>query len=287
MNEEQARTDEIEEFVRQAATLGVEERWEESFDLLVEALESHGDDPSLLCWAGIAAQRLGADGEAYDFFRRTLALQPDDPFLLASAGSGLAVFDDPDAETALRLAALTAPDLAFARAAYGSYLAREGMFGEALDELGAARALAGDDVGIRTELAIAYVLSARLESGLGELEEALSHDSDNAWLRTLLGLVLIELKRYEEAAEELHRAAMERPEDVEAQLLAALASAGEGWDDEAWNALARAEAAAGAVELDLVREVEESLEAGGEAATALLRQDLGPSILRERLLQRG
>jgi Flp pilus assembly protein TadD len=276
----------LEDAIRQAASLGDEERWDEARDLLRETLEDAPDDPALFCWLGIASQRLGADGEAYEYFRRCLAQQPSDPFLLASAGSGLAALDDPEAESVLRLAALSGPQDPFARATYGAYLAREGLFAEAIRELEAARGLDPADGSVRAELAVAMLLAGRTEEGTAELEEAMGLVPDDAWLRGLFGLALIEAGRSEEAAEELHRAATERPDDVEVQLLSALSSAEQGWEDEAWNALARAEQAAEAVDRELLHEVEEAVEAGDEAASDFLRGHLAPSLLRERLLQR-
>jgi hypothetical protein len=116
--------------------LGEEERWEEMATLLAETLEEEEDDPYLLCWLGVAEGELGNDGAAYDAFRRCVELEPSDPNILALAGAGLAEFDDPDAETALRAAALSAPDLPLARLNYGAYLARAGMHEEALEQLG-------------------------------------------------------------------------------------------------------------------------------------------------------
>ena len=276
-----------EAIVAEAQALGEEERWDEAHSLLVGALEEQGDSALLLCWAGIASQRLGNDSEAYDFFRRTLAKQPEDPFILAAAGSGVALFDDPDAEGALRMAALTAPTFPFARAAYGAYLAREGLFAEAVAELEAARALAPEDADVQADLGMTYILAGRADDGLGALEEALALRSDDGWLRGVYGLALVEARRTEEGAEQLHRAAAERVEDVELQLLSALSSAGEGWSDEAWNALARAQAAADASDHELIQEVEDVLGEGDEDAVVLLRDDIGPSLLRERLLQRA
>jgi tetratricopeptide (TPR) repeat protein len=284
--ENEIRTGEEEAIVAEAQTLGEEERWEEAHSLLVEALEEHGDSALVLCWAGISAQRLGNESEAYDFFRRALALQPEDPFVLSAAGSGVALFDDPDAEGALRMAALTAPDFPFARAAYGAYLAREGLFAEAVAELEAARGLAPEDADVQADLGMAYLLAGRPDDGLGTLEEALAMRPDDGWLRGLYGLALVEARRTEEGAEQLHRAAAERVEDVELQLLCALASAGEGWADEAWNAVARAEAAADSSDREMIEEVEEAIEEGDEAIS-ILRDDLAPSLLRERLLQRA
>jgi tetratricopeptide (TPR) repeat protein len=131
----------VDALVAEAESLGAEERWDQAQTLLLEALPDHPHDALLLCWLGIASERLGEEGEAYDFFRRCLSEEPSDPFILAAAGSGVAMYDDPGAEAALRLAAITAPGFPFARSAYGAYLAREGLFDEALRELSAARDL--------------------------------------------------------------------------------------------------------------------------------------------------
>ncbi|MBV9772673.1 MAG: hypothetical protein JO040_01905 [Gemmatimonadetes bacterium] len=276
----------LDETLEQAASLGDEGRWEEARDLLLEELEEHAEDPALLCLLGIASRELGEDGEAYEFFRRTLAAQPQDAIILATAGNGVAVYDDPDAESALRLAAITAPDVAFVRVSYGAYLAREGLFADAIRELEAARELGGDEPGVRAELAIAYLLAGRTEDGTAELEEALSIDPHDSWLRGIYGMALLEAGKTEEAAEALHDFAEERPEDMEGQLVYALAAAAEGWDDQAWNALARAELSAEEADMALVQEVEERIEAGAEEARAFLHRELAPSVLRERLLQR-
>jgi Flp pilus assembly protein TadD len=285
--DDEARGAAIEGIVAQAQSLAEDELWDQAHAVLTQALEEHGDDPLLLVWAGLAAQRVGEEGEAYEMFRRALALEPQDPFVLASAGSGLAAVDDPEAERALRLAALTAPDFPFARAAYGSYLAREGLFDDAIAELEAARRLAPDDPSVHTELGIALLLAARTQEGLDALEEALSRASGDSWLRGLYGLALVDAGRGEEGAEQLHQAAEERDEDVEVQLIAALAMAAEGWEDPAWEALARAGQAADSSDRELIAEVEDRVEAGADAAGEFLRQDLGPSLLRERLLQRA
>ncbi|MFL5538965.1 MAG: tetratricopeptide repeat protein [Longimicrobiaceae bacterium] len=275
----------VDALVAEAESLGAEERWDQAQTLLLEALPDHPRDPLLLCWLGIACERMGEESEAYDFFRRCLAEEPADPFILAAAGSGVAMYDDPDAEGALRLAAITAPQFPFARSAYGSYLAREGLFDDALRELTAARDLAPDDAAIRAELGVAMLLAKRTEEGVTELEEALAR-SDDAWLRGLYALALLETGRSEEGAEHLYKASRERLDDVEIHLLSALASAAEGWDEEAWAAVARAEDAADAVDRALVQEVEEAVGDGADAARDFLREHLGPSLLRERLHQR-
>lgn len=279
-----ART--VEDMVAEAQSLGSDDRWDDARDLLLEALPDHEENALLLCWLGIASERLGEDSAGYEFFRRALATQPLDPFILAAAGTGVSMFDDPDAETALRLAAVTAPDFPFARSAYGSYLAREGLFDDALKELSAARDLAPDDGAIRAELGVAMLLAGKTEAGIAEVEEALSH-AEESWLRGLYGLALLETSRTEEGAEQLAQVSRERLDDLEIHLLSALASAAEGWEDEAWGAIARAEEAAEALDADMIREVEEAVGDGPEAARDFLREQLGPLLLRDRLQQRG
>ena len=126
-----------------------------------------------------------------------------------------------------------------------------------------------------------------MQEGLDALEEALSRVPGDSWLRGLYGLALVDAGRGEEGAEQLHQAAEERDEDVEVQLIAALAMAAEGWEDPAWEALARAGQAADSSDRELIAEVEDRVEGGADAAGEFLRQDLGPSLLRERLLQRA
>ena len=278
-------TADVEAVLAQALELGEEGRWDEMATLLSETLEQEEDDPYLLCWLGVAEGELGNDGAAYEAFRRCVELDPSDPHVLALAGAGLAGFDDPDAETALRAAALSAPDLPLARLNYGAYLSRAGMHDEALEQLRAARELTPDDPIVRAELGAAHVLRGAREDALGELEEALVLAPDDSWTRLLHGLVLVEMDRMEPAAEELVRAARERDYDAEAMVLGALASAAMDWLDPAEELLARAEYAAEGVDASMLQEAETAIRSGPEAAGRMLRRSLGPSALRERLQQ--
>jgi len=275
----------IEETINDALSLGEEGRFEEMAQLLAEALEQEPDEPYVLGWLGVAERELGNDGAAYEYFKRCVAAEPVDPQLLALAGAGLAAFDDPDAEATLRAAALTGPDLAVTRLQYGAYLAREGMFGEALEQLNAAALIDADDPVIQGELGIAHALKGDLDAAATAMERALALAEDDSWTRLLLGLVYAELGRGEEAAEALLRAAEERPQDAEAQLLAALAAAAARWDDAAQDALARAGFAEEGADAALQSEVEERLAAGAEAAAAFLRETIGPSTMHDRLTQ--
>jgi tetratricopeptide (TPR) repeat protein len=275
----------VEEILRQAFELGEDGRWEEMAELLGRALDDEEDDPYLLCWLGVAESELGNDGAAYETFRKCVEQDPHDPTILAIAGSGLAQFDDPDAEAALRAAALSAPDLPVARLNYGAFLARAGLFDEALEQLAAARQLTPDDPVVRAELGAAHVLRRDLAAGLAELEEALALAPDDSWTRVLYGLVLVEMDRMEEAAEELIRAARERDDDAEAIILASLAAAATRWEDAAEDLLAKAEYAVEGVEASTLEEAESAVRGGEEAARHLLRQAVGPTALRNRLSQ--
>jgi predicted Zn-dependent protease len=270
----------------EASSLAEDGRWGEAFDLLREEEADHPDDATLLCMLGVTARESGVRTIAYDYFRRCLAQDPVDPVVLTTAGQAIAEWDDADAERVLRLAAMTAPGLASARLNYGAYLTREGLFDAALPELEAARDLEPDDVAIRWELGVAFFLSGRAAAGLDELEVAVQGSPDDSWMQAVYGLALVVAGRFEEAAEQLHAASTARAEDWEIHVAAALAAAGEEWEDEAWAAISRADLAPGADDA-VIREAEELVEEGAEAAREFLRDELAAPVLRERLLSRG
>ncbi len=274
----------VEDVLREALALGEEERWEEMAQTLAAALDEQPDEPFLLCWLGVAEQEIGNDGAAYEYFKRCLAAEPMDPHLLALAGAGLAAFDDPEAASALRAAVLTAPELPVARLQYGAYLAREGMYDQALEQLQEALRLSPEDPSIVGELATARALKGDLAAAVVGFEEALALAPDDSWTRTLLGLALVQLGRTEEAAEELWRAAEDRDDDPEVQVAAALAAAVVGWEEAAYNALARAEYSAEGADATLLQEANERVAAGPDRAGAMLRDAVAPSMLRERLM---
>lgn len=276
----------VESTLQEAMALGEEGRWEDMARLLTDATHNEEEpDAYLLCWLGVAERELGNETAAYEAFKRCIAADPVDPNLLAMAGSGLAAFHDPEAERALRAAALTGADVAFTRLSYGAYLAREGVFEEAIEHLGAAVRLEPDDPGAQSELGIAYALKGDHEKAAGAMERTLELAPDDSWTRLLLGLIYTELEDWEQAAEALVQAAEERPEDGEAQILAALAAATVGWDDAAQDVLARAEYAAEGVDPDLITEAEEAVESGRSQARELLVDTLAPAALHERLAQ--
>lgn len=278
---------EVAELLEKGLDFAEEERWDEMADHLRDGLERHANDPYLLCWLGIAERELGLEGVAAERFRQALEQEPRDPVLLATAGNALAAFDDPAAEGALRTAALLAPDLPQARWMYGAWLAREGMFEEALAELEVACNLAPDDGVILTERGTALALSGRMEEAAVFFAEAAASDPDDSWARMLLGLAYLESEDLASAVPELEEGARLREEEAEAQLLAALALVAVGEEDRGWEMLERARLLVDQELADMVEilEVEEQLEAGAEAAERFLLQTMAPIAFRQRLMQ--
>ncbi len=272
--------------LKRALNMGEDGDWQGMADTLLEALEDDPDDPVILCWLGTAERELGLEGVAYERFRRCLAGQPEDPLILATAGTALASFDDPEAEPALRAAAKLAPNLSAVRWRYGAFLSREGLFDDALRELDAARESAPEDPTIRFERAVALGLKGDLDEAAEELEACLELEPSHDWALLVLGLVRVELGEVDAAALALVEGARERPEDVEAQCLAALALAGLGRDGEAYEMVERARMRAEGAHKSLVAEVEERVEEGSDEALAFLHGAMAPSTLRERFMAR-
>jgi tetratricopeptide (TPR) repeat protein len=276
----------LEQLLGRAQALAEEGDWEGMAEFLRDHLTDFEEEPAAHCWLGVAERELGLSGVAYERFKRALALDPTDPYVLATAGNGVAAFDDPDAERALRTAALTAPQLALARHLYGAYLTREGFLEEGLGELRAARELDREDPQIAYELGVAHELSGDHDAAADALADAVRLDPEDGWVRTVFGLVLLEAGRLEEGVGELISGARIAEEDVDAQLAAALAAAAIEHDGAAYEMLERGRLNALAEDLALVTAVEERIDAGASAARAMLSEDFAPDLLRSRLQER-
>ena len=276
----------VESLLRQALDLGEEGDWDGMARELTEALEDAVGDPTLLCWLGVAEWELGLTGSAYERFREALAQEPEDPFVLTTVGNGLAHFDDPDAEAALRSASVMAPDLPLARWQFGAYLSREGLFDDAMRELGAASELAPEDPIIAYEVGVTLALQGRFEQSLDAFARSVDLDPGEGWVQIVMGLVEAELDRMEEAARDLSEGARLCPQDVEAQLLSALAAEAAGWEDLAYEMVERGRQGSLQGDLPLLEGVEARLSEGAESAKTFLLQELVPGALRERLMSR-
>ncbi len=272
--------------LERAITLADQADWTGAAELLRDHLEDFDDDSAVYCWLGVAERELGMEGIAYERFKRALALDPDDPYILATAGNGIAYFDDPDAEQALRAAALIAPHVAIGRLMYGAYLAREGFHEDALRELSAAREIDPDDAQIVYELGVAHALADDHDAANDALADAVRLAPEDGWARVVFGLTLLEAGRVEEATGELTSGARLREDDVDAQLAAALAAAATGREGIAYEMLERARLRAIEGDVVLVTAVEDRLDGGHEAAASMLNDDLAPDMLRMRLRER-
>jgi len=273
------------QLLERAHTLADEGDWTAVAELLRENLADFDDDPAVHTWLGVAERELGMEGVAYERFKRALALEPTDPYVLATAGSGIAAFDDADAERALRTAALTAPEVSLARLMYGAYLAREGFVDDGVKELQAAREIDPDDAQIAYELGVGLALAGRADQAADAIGDAVRMDPEDGWVRTVFGLVLLEAGRPDEAAGELISGARLAPDDVDAQVAAALAAAANGLEDVAWEMLERARLIAVEGDLVLVDDVEDRIDAE-DAASSMLTEDFAPNMLRSRLRER-
>jgi Flp pilus assembly protein TadD len=260
--------------------------WGPAADVLRANVADFADEASLHCALGVAERELGNDGVAYECFKKALSLQPEDPYVLATAGNGVARFDDPDAMEALKSAALLAPDVPLTRMLYGAYLAREGFPDWAVEQLEAARELDEADPQIRYELGVAHALSGKTSRAADSLGEAVQLEPGDGWMRMVYGLVLLADDRLDEAAVELIEGARLSPEDVEGQLLAALAAGATEFDGVAFEMLERGRMRALEGDAELIDSAEEHIDAGPEAAASFLEDEVQREALRVRLMER-
>ena len=274
------------EFLAQALQLGERRDWAGMAEHLRELLEAHPEQAAVLCWLGVAEHELGLDGVAYERFKQCLAVGPDDPHVMATAGAGIARFDDTDAESALRTAAIMAPKLAFARCMYGAYLAREGFAEESLRELDEALALAPEDPEVLLERGVALALAGRMDEATESFWLAFEAEPGDGWPMILSGLVELESDRPEDALAHLVCACDLRPEDVDAHVLAALCASVSGDDDRAYGLVERARMAAAGADLAVIETVADRIEEGPDATRAHLMETVLPGALRESLMIR-
>jgi tetratricopeptide (TPR) repeat protein len=275
----------LDQDLARALDLGDEGDWAGMADRLGVLLNDYPEDPRVLCWLGVAERGVGLETSAYDRFRACLSLDPTDPYVLAIAGMGLARYDDPDAETALRNAAVVGPSLVQARVAYGGYLAREGMLDDAMIHLDAALELAPDDPDVLMERGVALALSGRHDEAAESFHAAWELEQDDGWARSLAGLAELEAGRYEEAVGDLMAAAALRPDDVDIALTAALAASAIGYDDLAYEALESARMRAEGLDASEVSAAEDLIDEGAEATRRFLAQEFLPGLYRRRLME--
>ena len=160
------------------------------------------------------------------------------------------------------------------------------MLEDGLAELTAARDLDPDDAGVRYERGVGLALAGRRGEAIEELYRSVELDAADGWAHVVLGLLLSDEDRAEEAAGVLEEGARLRADDIEAQLLAALAAAAIGSDDTAFEMVERARQWAEGADRALVDEVESRLDEGAAESAAWLAEQLGPAALRDRMMTR-
>lgn len=277
------RSDELQAALLEATRLSDEGQDMEALEVVLAAEKGREEDPTLLCMIGALAAQLGSEGMAVDYFTRCVDQAPTDVEVLIVAGAGLAAVGDPAAEPALRLAALTAPANPAARSNYGTFLVRNGLVEQGIEELEQARTLDPDDADIRRSLGVAYLLQGRAAESLDELESAVEADSDNPDGRLLWGLALLTSGDLSHAAEALYPLGEAIPQDGIVQLILALTFRLEGWEEEAWVAFGRAGEADPPIDAASLREVEDAIADEDNAAREILFDELAPMTLRERM----
>ncbi|NNM31779.1 MAG: hypothetical protein HKO53_01855, partial [Gemmatimonadetes bacterium] len=193
----------VDTLLDRALRLAEEQDYAGMVQILETGVEEHPEEALLLCWLAFARREGGDESGAYELFRAVLAMEPEDPWVLATAGAAVARLDDPDAEGALRSAALMAPDLPFARLMYGAFLIREGLAQDGIRELQAAAALDDEDPQVAFELGVGYALTESWDKARLALARALELDPTDGWARVILGLVAVEDGDLEEAVSDL------------------------------------------------------------------------------------
>jgi len=276
-----AETEELERIL----ALAEEGAWGEAAEQLRGQLQNAPDDPTILCWLGVAELELGMDGVAYERFRRALAAEPTDPHVLTTAGAALARLDEPGAEGALRSAALLGPEVAVARLNYGAYLTRERMFDDALVELSAALALDAEDSDTLRELGTLFSLMGRSEQAIESYEAAIRTDPHDTQSQLLLSLELLETEDHAAASAALSEAARRSSDDTDVQLVAALAAHRIELEGPAMEFIERARLVATPEEEDTVESVEDAVNRDAPDVEELL-MDLARSVSRRHQAER-
>ena len=126
-----------------------------------------------------------------------------------------------------------------------------------------------------------------METLLRLYSRSISPDRGNGWRLILLCLTAPEPGDLEASVVACDEGAKILPNDTDAQVLAALALHAAGWEDRAYETLERARLAAeGVFGSGLVDHAEAELESGSGASPEFLKESLGPSVFRERLMVR-
>lgn len=203
--------------LRRVAQLRAAGRINEAIPLLMEAAQLSPNDPWVLNESGLIWLQKNAAPQAIDHFEQAIALDPDFALAHYNLACALERQRQPHAAVAAhRRAIALMPKLAEAHSRLGNLLHAQGRRDEALDCFRQASAAAPDStLGRlnRVKLLLEQDQSAAAETLLRQIVAA-SPNSSEAW--RLLGNVLRETGRFDEAAGCLHTAIASDPAQVAA-----------------------------------------------------------------------
>jgi tetratricopeptide (TPR) repeat protein len=144
---------------------------------------------------------------AAEYFRKGIALAPDEPSLQHKLGTALAMGGDtPGAVRQFELVAKRWPSFAKGQYSLGVILAANRRYPEAIDRFTIALRSDPTDVQAQLQLAAALRVSGRFEAALDHYQRAAALDPRLAEARFGYAMALVCLKRYQEARERLTEA---------------------------------------------------------------------------------
>jgi tetratricopeptide (TPR) repeat protein len=192
--------------VRLAAKLLREGRYAEAIAPLRQAAARHPRNPSLLSDLGLACLHDRRVDEAIGWLRRSLALRPNFAPTHFHLGTALEQSgDDEGALAAYQRALALNPTLAEAQARIAEFLLAKGLRAEAAEAFDRAAATSGDTTSAGIRRAKALLARGRSSDAEVELQTLILRDPACAEAHQMLGNILTEAGRFDEAARHLTR----------------------------------------------------------------------------------
>jgi len=176
-------------------------------DPLMAQVDGLLDTPMAYEVRGREALENGDWAAAAEYFRKGIALAPDEPSLRHKLGTALAMGGDtPGAVRQFELVAKRWPGFAKGQYSLGVILAGNRRYPEAIDRFTSALRSDPTDVQAQLQLAAALRASDRFEAALDHYRQAVALDPRLAEARFGYAMALVCLKRYQEARDRLTEA---------------------------------------------------------------------------------
>lgn len=205
--------DDVRVVILRGMTFAAQHRYPEALSALEPALRQSPPDLWALVVAGGIHRNLGDHQESERILRRAVELQPDSVPAWLELAQTLQAAGDREAEIgALNRVLELAPEHVQALVLRGRARFDLARFDEAIADHRRAAELSPQSLWAQTELAESLRLNGRYEEALPVLDRALELNRDDPKLLGIRGLVLRELKRFEEGAADLRRAVAKEPD---------------------------------------------------------------------------